>query len=53
MESNQKYKGRILAIGVGVSGLTTLLCLLRDGFKAILVAEKFALAVTSVINENL
>jgi glycine/D-amino acid oxidase-like deaminating enzyme len=42
MQSHQKYKGRIVVIGAGVSGLTTSPCLLRDGFKVTLVAEKFA-----------
>lgn len=49
MESNQKYKGRVLVIGAGVSGLTTSLCLLRHGFKVTVVAEKFAPAITSVV----
>lgn len=49
MDSNQKYKGRVLVIGAGVSGLTTSLCLLQHGFKVTVVAEKFAPAITSVV----
>ena len=40
---------KVLVIGAGVSGLTTSLCLLRRGFAVIVVAEKFAPYITSVV----
>jgi D-amino-acid oxidase len=49
MQSNQKYKGRVLVIGAGVSGLVTSLCLQRNGFKVTVVASKFAPEITSVV----
>ncbi|KAB8319426.1 FAD-binding oxidoreductase [Tolypothrix campylonemoides VB511288] len=49
IESQQKYKGRVLVIGAGVSGLTTSLCLQRNGFKVTLVASNFAPEITSVV----
>jgi D-amino-acid oxidase len=39
----------ILVIGAGVSGLTTALCLLREGLRVTVVAEKFAPNITSVV----
>ena len=49
VDINQNYKGRVLVIGAGVSGLTTSLCLLRAGFQVTVVAEKFAPEITSVV----
>ncbi|WP_414586599.1 FAD-dependent oxidoreductase [Scytonema sp. PCC 10023] len=49
IESHQKYKGRVLVIGAGVSGLVTSLCLQRNGFKVTLVASNFAPEITSVV----
>jgi D-amino-acid oxidase len=42
-------EGRALAIGAGVSGLTTALCLRRAGFDVSVVAEKFAPDIVSVV----
>src|SRR5580692_7710829 len=39
----------ILVIGAGVSGLTTAVCLLKEGFRVTVVAEKFAPNITSVV----
>jgi D-amino-acid oxidase len=49
VDINQNSKGRVIVIGAGVSGLTTLLCLLRQGFKVTVVAKKFAPEITSVV----
>ncbi len=49
MQSNQKYKGRVLVIGAGVSGLVTSLILQRNGFKVTVVASNFAPEITSVV----
>jgi D-amino-acid oxidase len=49
VDINQNSKGRVLVIGAGVSGLTTSLCLLRQGFKVTVVAEKLAPEITSVV----
>jgi D-amino-acid oxidase len=46
---SQKSKEKILVIGAGVSGLTTALCLAREGFEVTVVAEKFAPDITSVV----
>src|SRR6267378_2632098 len=40
---------RVLVIGVGVTGLTTALCLRREGFAVTVVAEKFAPDIVSVV----
>jgi D-amino-acid oxidase len=45
----QKSKDKILVIGAGVSGLTTALCLAREGFEVTVAAEKFAPDITSVV----
>ncbi|MEG4406980.1 FAD-dependent oxidoreductase [Microcoleus sp. MON2_D5] len=42
-------KTRVLVIGGGVSGLTTALCLLQDGFEVTVVSENFAPNNTSVV----
>ena len=42
-------EGRILVIGAGVTGLTTSLCLRRAGFEVVVVAEKFAPDIVSVV----
>ncbi|AFY35477.1 FAD-dependent oxidoreductase [Calothrix sp. PCC 7507] len=42
-------QARVLVIGGGVSGLTTALCLLQDGFAVTVVSEKFAPNNTSVV----
>jgi D-amino-acid oxidase len=42
-------KGRVLVIGAGVSGLTTALCLRRSGFDVVIVAERFAPDIVSVV----
>lgn len=39
----------VLVIGAGVSGLTTALCLQREGHTVTIVAEKFAPGITSVV----
>src|SRR6516165_9901514 len=41
--------GRVLVIGAGVSGLTTALCLRRQGFDVTLTSDRFAPRVTSVV----
>ncbi|MGD1912613.1 MAG: FAD-dependent oxidoreductase [Rivularia sp. (in: cyanobacteria)] len=38
---------RILVIGAGVVGLTTALCLLREGFQVTIIADKFSPQITS------
>ena len=38
-----------LVVGAGVSGLTSALCLQKEGFKVTVVAEKFAPNITSVV----
>src|ERR1700722_16939510 len=40
---------RVLVIGAGVIGLTTAVCLRRQGYGVTVVAEKFAPQVTSVV----
>jgi D-amino-acid oxidase len=40
---------KVLVIGAGVSGLTTSLCLRRAGFQVVVVAEKFAPDIVSVV----
>lgn len=42
-------EGRVLVIGAGVTGLTTSLCLRRAGFDVVVVAEKFAPDIVSVV----
>ncbi len=44
-----KTNGSILVIGAGASGLTTALCLKKEGFDVKIVAEKFAPQITSVV----
>ena len=38
-----------LVVGAGVTGLTSALCLQKEGFKVTVVAEKFAPNITSVV----
>ncbi|WP_017716644.1 FAD-dependent oxidoreductase [Kamptonema formosum] len=45
----KKAEGKVLVIGAGVTGLTTSLCLQRQGFEVTVVAEKFAPHITSVV----
>ncbi|MFJ2030809.1 FAD-dependent oxidoreductase [Streptosporangium sp. NPDC087985] len=40
---------RVLVVGAGVSGLTTALCLAKEGFRVTVVAEKFAPDIVSVV----
>ena len=47
--NQQKSQGKALVIGAGVSGLTTALCLQRNGFQVTVVAQKFAPEITSVV----
>ena len=42
-------KGSVLVIGAGVSGLTTALCLRREGFRVTVVAEKFDRDIVSTV----
>jgi D-amino-acid oxidase len=42
-------KRRALVVGAGVTGLTTSLCLRRSGFDVVVVAERFAPDVVSVV----
>jgi D-amino-acid oxidase len=42
-------RGRVLVLGAGVIGLTTALCLRRRGFDVVLVADRFAPDITSVV----
>src|SRR5215468_12629335 len=39
----------VLVIGAGVIGLTTALCLRRAGYRVVVVAERFAPDITSVV----
>ncbi|MEV7013395.1 FAD-dependent oxidoreductase [Streptosporangium sp. NPDC051022] len=39
----------MLVVGAGVSGLTTALCLAREGFRVTVVAERFAPDIVSVV----
>src|SRR5271166_5824544 len=39
----------VLVIGAGVSGLTSALCLARQGYRVTIIAEQFAPQVTSVV----
>ena len=47
--ARERANSPVLVIGSGVSGLTTALCLQRQGFKVTIVAEKFAPEITSVV----
>jgi D-amino-acid oxidase len=47
--SSRAQKGRVLVVGAGVTGLTTSLCLRRSGFDVVIVAEKFAPDIVSVV----
>ena len=38
---------RILVIGAGITGFTTALCLLREGFQVTIIADKFSPHITS------
>ncbi len=49
MQSTSNDQGRVLVIGAGVSGLTTALCLLREGYGVTVVADKFAPDIVSVV----
>ncbi|MGV9773273.1 FAD-dependent oxidoreductase [Streptosporangium sp. NPDC003464] len=40
---------KVLVVGAGVSGLTTALCLAREGFRVTVIAEKFAPEIVSVV----
>ncbi|WP_371782559.1 FAD-dependent oxidoreductase [Streptosporangium subroseum] len=40
---------KILVVGAGVSGLTTALCLAREGFRVTVIADKFAPDIVSVV----
>lgn len=40
---------RVLVIGAGIIGLTTALCLRREGFEVVVVAESFGQQTTSVV----
>jgi len=46
---NGAKSGRVLVIGAGVSGLTSALCLAREGIDVTVVADQFAPHVTSVV----
>lgn len=39
----------ILVIGAGVSGLTTAICLREAGFSVVIVADRFAPDLTSIV----
>ena len=41
--------GRVLVIGAGVSGLTTALCVRQRGYDVVVVADRFAPDLTSVV----
>ena len=45
----EKVPQSMLVIGAGVTGLTTALCLRREGFDVTVVAEKFAPDIVSVV----
>ncbi len=47
--SSQMNKARVLVIGAGVNGLTTALCLRQKGLQVIVVAERFAPKIVSVV----
>jgi D-amino-acid oxidase len=49
MKANGDEQGRALVIGAGVSGLTTALCLRREGYGVTVVADRFAPDVVSVV----
>src|SRR5580658_1631906 len=49
MSNFTNHQGRVLVIGAGVSGLTSALCLRRQGMEVTVAAEKFAPQVTSVV----
>ena len=49
MRRSSNGHGRALVIGAGVSGLTTALCLRREGYGVTVVAEKFAPDIVSVV----
>ncbi|MEH2403508.1 FAD-dependent oxidoreductase [Nostoc sp.] len=40
---------KILVIGAGVSGLTTAICLREAGFRVVIVADRFAADLTSIV----
>ncbi|MFL0704313.1 FAD-dependent oxidoreductase [Cylindrospermopsis raciborskii] len=46
---NQHNDVNILVIGAGVSGLTTAICLREAGFNVIIIADRFAPDLTSVV----
>ena len=47
--ANSDSSRHVLVVGAGVSGLTTALCLRREGMEVTIVAEKFAPHITSVV----
>lgn len=47
--SSSMGKAKILIIGAGVSGLTTAICLRRANFDVVIVADRFAPDLTSVV----
>jgi D-amino-acid oxidase len=49
MHGSSNGQLRALVIGAGVSGLTTALCLRREGYGVTVVAEKFAPDIVSVV----
>ena len=49
MKTSNNRQGRALVIGAGVSGLTTALCLRREGYGVTVVADKFAPDIVSVV----
>ncbi|WP_433366920.1 FAD-dependent oxidoreductase [Streptosporangium sp. CA-115845] len=40
---------KVLVVGAGVSGLTTALCLAREGFRVTVIADRFAPDIVSVV----
>jgi D-amino-acid oxidase len=48
-ESGNGSARSVLVVGAGVSGLTSALCLARQGFEVTVVADRFAPRVTSVV----
>ncbi|MEH1945315.1 MAG: FAD-dependent oxidoreductase, partial [Nostoc sp.] len=44
-----KNDTNILVIGAGVSGLTTAICLREAGFNVVIVADRFAPDLTSIV----
>jgi D-amino-acid oxidase len=47
--AGRTHTGRVLVIGAGVTGLTASLCLRRSGFDVVVVAERFAPDIVSVV----